>query len=254
MMRTSGSWPTDSTARRSTDAAPPSGLVCAVHQPNFLPRLSTVAKLAAADVWMVLDDVQFSRRDYQHRARMGPVDGTGPARWLSVPTHLPDGRSTLIRDARTVDAPRSIRRVEHVLRRHYGVSPFWPRLATDLLGLLTLFRSTDRMAEIAEESTLLLLRVLGWSGATVRSSTLSADSGRTQRLVDLCQAVGADTYLCGTGGSRYVEPDLFTAGRVELRQFGVPSTGVWAGARQVSAVHSLMVHGPDKVKAALEMA
>ncbi|MEU3572994.1 WbqC family protein [Kitasatospora sp. NPDC036755] len=228
--------------------------MCAVHQPNFLPRLSTVAKLAAADVWVVLDDVQFSRRDYQHRARMGPVDGTGPARWLSVPTHLPDGRSTLIRDARTVDAPRSIRRVEHVLRRHYGVSPFWPRLAADLPRLLTLFRSTDRTAEIAEASTLLLLHVLGWSGATVRSSTLSADSGRTQRLVDLCQAVGADTYLCGTGGSRYVEPDLFAAGRVELRHFGVPSTGVWAGARQVSAVHSLMVHGPDKVKAALEMA
>ncbi|MFE4513170.1 WbqC family protein [Kitasatospora sp. NPDC056783] len=253
MMRTSGFSPTDSTARSSADAAPPSGLVCAVHQPNFLPRLSTVAKLAAADVWVVLDDVQFSRRDYQHRARVAPVDGSRPTRWLSVPTHLPSGRATLIRDARLVEIPRSVRRVEHVLRQHYGVSPYWPLLATDLPGLLTLFRSTDRMAEIAEASTLLLLRFLGWSGTVVRSSALSAGSGRTQRLVDLCLAVGADTYLCGTGGSRYIEPDPFTAERVELRQFGVPTTGVWAGARQVSALHSLMVHGPEVVKAVLEV-
>ncbi|MET8543229.1 WbqC family protein [Kitasatospora sp. NPDC004799] len=228
--------------------------MCAVHQPNFLPRLSTVAKLAAADVWVVLDDVQFNRRDYQHRARLGPVDGTGPTRWLSVPTHLPAGRTTLIRDARLVEVPRTVRRVERVLRQHYRASHFWPRLAADLLGLLTLFRSTDRMAEIAEASTLLLLHLLGWSGATVRSSTLSAGSGRTQRLVDLCRAVGADTYLCGTGGSRYIEPGLFAVGRVELRQFGVPTTGVWADARRISALHSLMVHGPDIVRAVLKRA
>jgi hypothetical protein len=33
---------------------------CAIHQPNFLPRLSTLAKIYAADVWVVLDDVQFA--------------------------------------------------------------------------------------------------------------------------------------------------------------------------------------------------
>ncbi|MFJ6774697.1 hypothetical protein ACIQOV_27695 [Kitasatospora sp. NPDC091257] len=66
------------------------------------------------------------------------------------------------------------------------------------------------MAEIAEASTLLLLRVLGWSGTA------------------------------------------FMTERIELRQFAVPTTGVWAGARQVSALHSLMVHGPDVVKRVLE--
>ncbi|MEV8399494.1 WbqC family protein [Streptomyces niveus] len=39
-----------------------------MHQPNLFPRLSMLAKLYAADCWIVLDDVQFTRRDYQHRA------------------------------------------------------------------------------------------------------------------------------------------------------------------------------------------
>ena len=35
-------------------------LLCAIHQPNFFPRLSTLAKLYTADIWIVLDDVQFA--------------------------------------------------------------------------------------------------------------------------------------------------------------------------------------------------
>jgi hypothetical protein len=61
------------------------GLLCAIHQPNFLPRLSTLAKLyAAADSWIILDDVQFTRRDYQQpqgqEPRPGPADD--PARTI----------------------------------------------------------------------------------------------------------------------------------------------------------------------------
>nr|WP_237547102.1 WbqC family protein [Streptomyces sp. SID161] len=44
--------------------------VCAIHQPNPSPRLSTLAKLFAADRWIVLTDVQFARRGFQHRARL----------------------------------------------------------------------------------------------------------------------------------------------------------------------------------------
>ena len=46
----------------------PYGEVCAIHQPNLFPPLVTLAKLFAADYWIVLDDVQFARRHYQHRA------------------------------------------------------------------------------------------------------------------------------------------------------------------------------------------
>ncbi|MFJ8477732.1 WbqC family protein [Kitasatospora sp. NPDC094011] len=227
--------------------------MCAIHQPNLLPRLSTVAKLLAADVWVVLDDVQHARRDYQHRARLGFLDSTA-TRWLSLPTHLPNGRATLIRDARLTDPGRTRRRVEGVLREQYRASPFWPAFAELLRPLLDLFEVTGRTATITEASTLLLLNALGWSGRVVRSSNLAAGAGRTQRLVDLCRAVGAGAYLCGTGGSRYIEPGRFADAGVELRWFAVPCAGVWAGSRSVSAVHALMLHGPAKVRQHVEAA
>jgi hypothetical protein len=69
------------------------GLTCAIHQPNFFPRLSTLAKLYAADVWVILDDVQFSRRDYQNCRYLPPAGTALPARWLTVPAHLLAGRN-----------------------------------------------------------------------------------------------------------------------------------------------------------------
>ncbi|MFE6872320.1 WbqC family protein [Kitasatospora sp. NPDC057692] len=118
--------------------------------------------------------------------------------------------------------------------------------------VLKLFESTDRTAQIAEASTRLLLDLLGWPGVVVRSSALAAQAGRTRRLVDLCRAVGATSYLCGTGGARYVEPLLFVEAGIELRSFSVPATGIWAGGRTVSAVHSLMVHGTEAVRRGIE--
>ncbi|GAA2028933.1 hypothetical protein GCM10009839_30320 [Catenulispora yoronensis] len=40
----------------------------AIRQPNLFPRLSTLAKLYASDTRVVLDDVQFNRRDWADAA------------------------------------------------------------------------------------------------------------------------------------------------------------------------------------------
>jgi WbqC-like protein family len=83
---------------------------CAIHQPNLLPRLSTLAKLYAADVWVVLDDVQFTRHNYQHRVRLAALDDPAHRQWLSLETHLPYGRATLIREGAACTAARNTRR------------------------------------------------------------------------------------------------------------------------------------------------
>ncbi|MEN3585314.1 WbqC family protein [Streptomyces sp. ZYX-F-203] len=49
----------------------------------MFPRLTTLAKLFAADTWIALDDVQFTRRDYQHRSRLAALEAPEKTRWLS---------------------------------------------------------------------------------------------------------------------------------------------------------------------------
>lgn len=243
MARTNPSSATASPADSSTpDLLPPGGL-CAIHQPNLFPRLTTLAKLFAADYWIVLDDVQFTRRDYQHRARLAALTDPDRRQWLTIPTHLPQGRRTDIRDALIADPALARRRTPAMLRQHYRFSPHWPVLAQALEPIQAAF-DTGRIAAVAETSARVLLDLLGWQGQILASSRLAARPGRSQRLADLAASTGARSYLCGTGGMTYLDTELFAAQAITVTPFLTPTAGIWAIGRQISAVWALMTLGP----------
>lgn len=236
-----------SPAGSSAPDTPAWSKLCAIHQPNLFPRLSTLAKIFAADCWIVLDDVQFTQRDYQHRARIAPPGRPDEHQWLSLPTHLPHGRSTTIAQARLADPARSRRRLLHTLTHQYGSSPYWPELRALLEVVIDTVDHTDRTATVAETSTRILLQLVGWTGETTLSSQYTVRPERSQRLADLVQAVHADGYLCGPGGMTYLRAEAFTSQGTTVIPFITPTQGVWQGARKVSALHALMTYGPEAV-------
>lgn len=220
---------------------------CAIHQPNLFPRLATLAKLFTADTWIVLDDVQFTRRDYQHRARLAELSYPDRHRWLSIPTHLPGGRSTRISDARLADPVIAKRRTAMMIRERYRGSRHWRHLGNRLDALMDMFDRTDRLADVAEASTRLLLDMLGWQGVILHSSALPAREDRTLRLVDLAVAAGAGIYLCGTGGLSYLDPQQFRRQGIDVVGYLTPADGLWTHSRRVSALWAIMRYGPGAV-------
>lgn len=251
MERTNLSFMTASPAVSSLPDLPEPGGLCAIHQPNLFPRLTTLAKLFAADYWILLDDVQFTRRDYQHRARLGALDEVDPSQWLTIPTRLPHGRSTLIRDALIFDPDRARHKTAGMLRQHYRASPHWPTLARLLDPVLDGF-DTGRTAAVAAASTRLLLGLLGWQGQILTSSDLPSRPGRSQRLADLAAVTGARAYVCGTGGMSYIDPAPFAAEGITVLPFQPPTTTIWSSGRKLSALWALATVGPQDLAACLQ--
>lgn len=220
----------------------------AIHQPNFLPRLSTLAKIYQADVWVVLNDVQFTRRDYQHRTRLAHLDDPTHQQWLALPVHLPRGRATMISQVQLADLERSRRRVPGLLQQYYRKSPYWQQFRTTLDQITDQLTITDRLDDVAETSTRSLLKLLGWPGRIVRSTALPASHGRSERLADLTSAIGADTYLCGEGGFRYLDHAPFHTAGITVIQSKTPtveSSRIWTQARRITSLWALMTIGPD---------
>jgi WbqC-like protein family len=227
------------------------GLLCAIHQPNFLPRLSTLAKLYTADIWIILDDVQFTRRDYQHRCYLAPVaDAQLPGRWLTIPVHLPGGRGTLIRDVRLAEPALTAKRTSGILRHYYRRAPHRSDILDLIPGIEETITGTGRLADVSEDATITLLRLLDWPGAIYRSSGIPAREGRSERLADITRAVGAATYLCGTGGSRYLDLAPFTALGLAVAMFTPPEHTADLSpenARRVSVLADLAAAGPERL-------
>jgi hypothetical protein len=218
-------------------------ITCSIHQPNLFPRLSTLAKLYSADIWIVLDDVQFNHRDYQHRARLAALDDVTHQQWLSLPVDRPFGRSTQINEVLLLDPDKSAKRVVQLIQQHYGRAPHWFDLRDLVQYVAVAIAAGARLADVTEVSTRFLLKRLGWHGSVVRSSDLTARLERSDRLADLARAVGADVYLSGTGGATYLDEAPFREHGLTVRYFGLPERDTWQNSRKVSALHWLATVG-----------
>ena len=182
----------------------------AIHQPQYLPWLGHFAKLAAADCWIFLDTVQYEKNGWQNRNRIKTPRG---AQWLTVPVNASLG--TLIRDV-VIDARQPWQRKHlEALRVNYARAPYFARYFAELEELLR--RPWRLLADLNVEVTRFLAGALGLSRRMVRASELPAASADpTGRLLDLCRAVGANTYLAGQDSARYMNLEQFRAGRVAV--------------------------------------
>ena len=226
---------------------------CAIY-PNLFPRLSTLGKLYAADTWVVLDDVQFTRSAYQQRCRLATTRDPARQQWLSVPVHLPHGRETPINEVRVVDPAATRHRMRRLLQQYYSRSRHWHACEEALGHVLAALNTSDLLADLSEASTRALLTLTGWQGTILRSSALTARTSKSQRLAELTCAAGATTYLCGTGGARYLDHWPFALHGLRVVLFASPAQGdprLWQGASKLSALRALMAVGPAALSTAL---
>lgn len=249
--------PSDSSSMPDTapNSSDPGAPVCAIHQPNLFPRMATLAKIAAADTWIVLDTVQAVRRDWQHRTRLAHLADAERRQWLSIETHRPEGRGTLIADTTAADPAKAARRIAEMTAAAYRSSPHWEAVERIRARTLDALNATGTLTSTATASTAAMLEALGWKGTIVYASDLAARAERTDRLIDLCAAVGAKTYLCGSGGLRYVDPARFARAGIDLVPYPAPSPAeagpVWRDARAITGLWALAAHGPDAVAEAV---
>ncbi|MCK4467336.1 MAG: WbqC family protein, partial [Desulfobacterales bacterium] len=57
-------------------------MIVAVHQPQYLPWLGYFDKINRADIFVLLDNVQFKKNEWQNRNRIKTANGW---QWLTVP-------------------------------------------------------------------------------------------------------------------------------------------------------------------------
>lgn len=172
--------------------------------------------------------------------------------WLSLPVHRPHGRHSLIADVRLIEPCQSKYRTLQLMKHQYRRGRYWPTFEVALQSVLDAMDQGNRLADVAEVSTLTLLHLLGWQGQVQRSSELTSSNDRSKRLADLTETVGAEAYLCGTGGRRYLDTAPFKARGLDVTWFESPIAdderpSIWSGARQFSALWALMRFGIETV-------
>src|SRR5215469_12917980 len=93
--------------------------VIGIIQPNYVPWRGYFDIIHDADVFVFLDDVQYTKNDWRNRNRVKMRDGRSA--WLTVP--VIGGISQLIRDVKIDNRQAWVRGHLRTLAQNYGKAP-----------------------------------------------------------------------------------------------------------------------------------
>jgi WbqC-like protein family len=183
-------------------------MIVAIHQPHYLPWLGYLHRMASADLFVLLDHVQFERRNYQNRTM---VRMNGEARWLTVPVVQRSQKERIVDKEidNRLDGTKTWGEIHRATLRHaYGRAPGFCAYAPAFEALLT--RRWERLVDLNAAGLELLRQAFGIGTPLARSSELAVEGARAELILGICRAVGATTLLAGFGGSRgYLDPQAF---------------------------------------------
>ena len=190
-------------------------MIVAAHQPSFLPWLGYLDKMAKADVFVVMDDLQYEPQNFQNRNRLKRNDG---AAWVTVPVDR-GAQTDRILDKRIDNGGSAREHWQHklwrVLEIHYGGAAYFGRYADELRALCTL--RWERLIDLDLHVLELARRWFRITVPVLRASSLELRGAKTERIASLCRVLGANAYLSGRGGStEYLDVELLRGAGVAV--------------------------------------
>jgi hypothetical protein len=189
-------------------------MIVAIHQPHYLPWLGYLHRMAQADLFILLDHVQFERRNRQNRSQ---IRLEGEARWLTVPVVQRSQKELIVEKCIDNSDPRPWGAIHWSTLRHaYREAEHVRAYASALRGILE--ARWERLVDLNRAMLDLLRDAFGIRTPLARSSELGAGGVKSELILNLCRAVGADTLLAGLGGSRrYLDLEAFERAGIAVR-------------------------------------
>ena len=217
-----------------------------VTQSNYIPWHGFFAMVASVDCFVILDTVQFTRRDWRSRNRIR-IDGQD--RWLTVPVAGP--RDQPINAVEIADRDWARRHHSTLLAAYGKVMDGRTRAFIDE----SYEEVTDALllSEVNERLLTRTMRLLGIDTPILRAEAFPDHSDPSERLAVIAQAAGATEYWTGPAARAYISEKPFQDREIELRYFDFSGVrglaedqGSANGGDPYSIVHDLSVFGVER--------
>lgn len=212
------------------------GKTVAIVQSNYVPWKGYFDLMRRVDEFILYDDVQYTRRDWRNRNRFKSPQGV---RWLTIPVQV-KGRYTQRIDETLVSDPAWAERHWATLRSWYRKAPFFKRYEPVLEGLYMGRR--DLALSVINRRFLEGLRdLLGIRTPLSSSSEYATRGQKTERLLGICKAAGAGTYLSGPAAREYLDEESFRAADVAVEWMS------YEGYPEYPQLHGPFEHGVSAI-------
>lgn len=219
----------------------------AILQSNYIPWRGYFDLMAYVDEFIILDDVQYTRRDWRNRNKIKTPRGT---EWLTVPVRVKGKYDQKICETK-IDGSRWAQRHLRSLRESYSRAPYFK----DVYDLMSyaLLSGHEFLSSLNMDLIERVARELGIGTQISQSGNLFLSQGRSERLAAMVERAGGKVYVSGPAARHYLELGPFISRGIQVDWFdycgyvAYPQLGD-GFVPEVSIIDLLMNAGPSSRK------
>ena len=181
----------------------------AIHQPQFFPYPGFFHKLTLADCFVIMDDVQYDKR-FTNRTRIDSANG-----WIWVT--IPINKSQKFFPNMAIEINNKLSWTNEHLKKifgSYGKAPYFDTYKAYFEDLYK--KEWKNLFDLNFETLKKTMEWLGIKTKIIKESELNVTGTSSERLLNVCKSIGAETYISGIGGKNYVDEKLFENNGVKL--------------------------------------
>lgn len=205
---------------------------CIITQSNYIPWKGYFDSINMVDIFVVYDDMQYTKRDWRNRNYIKTPQGL---KWLSIPVEVSGKFHQKINETLISDKSWNRSHLESI-KQNYREAPCFKE-NKDWLENLYLDCNFDRLTEVNEYFLRKIGEYLGIQTVYRRSEEFILCEDRTQKMVDICLELGVSHYYTGPNAKQYIDEGKFSSQGVELNYFD------YSGYSEYPQLHGGFEHG-----------
>tara|TARA_R110000824_G_scaffold34004_6_gene108621 strand:- start:8254 stop:8934 length:681 start_codon:yes stop_codon:yes gene_type:complete len=184
----------------------------AINQSNYISWRGYFDMIRSVDLYILYDDVQYTRRDWRNRNKIKTAHGT---KWLSIPVSVRGKYFQKIKETTISNKLWNIRHLK-TLKGSYSKAVCFKDVFPFIENLY-LTANFETISEINFHFITAICDYLDIKTEIVFSSDYDlTNEHKTDRLIDICKQARATEYISGPLAKDYVDEDKFNNEEIKL--------------------------------------
>lgn len=182
----------------------------AIIQSNYLPWKGYFDVIHDVDTFVFLEDVQYTKNDWRNRNIVKTPQGTT---WITVP--VLGGIHQMIYEAKIDNSQRWSEKHIKTIQRNYAATPYYHSYCDEINSIYAV--ETVTLSELNIRGIKTICKLLNISTEFINSKDLDTDGHKDDKIIDICQRVGAEEYLSGPAAKDYIDNSKFRSAGISLQ-------------------------------------
>lgn len=202
-----------------------------ISQSNYIPWKGYFDAISKADVFVIYDDMQYTRRDWRNRNKIKTQNGVS---WLSIPVDVKGKFNQKINETRISDLGWAAKHWE-TIRHNYCKAAYFQEVK-DFFEPLYLNCKELYLSEVNFRFIKACCDYLEIKTEFKWSSEFDLKGDKSEKLLNLCLDLKGSTYISGPAAKEYLDLDLFEKSGINLEWME------YSGYPEYPQLHGAFVH------------